>query len=46
MIAMRRNRSPRSLALWLLAMCAAGAVLWVLILYVFMLAGAALRSWL
>ncbi|WP_179277773.1 hypothetical protein [Rhodococcus sp. 14-2496-1d] len=45
MIAMQRNRSPRSLALWLLGTCTAGAVLCVLILDVFMLAGAALRSW-
>ncbi|WP_256991363.1 hypothetical protein [Rhodococcoides fascians] len=43
---MQRNRSPRSLALWLLGTCVAGAGAWVLILYVFMLAGAVLRSWL
>ncbi|AJW38525.1 hypothetical protein NY08_493 [Rhodococcus sp. B7740] len=46
MIALQRKRSPRSLALWLLGTCAAGAAGWVLILHVFMLAGAALRSWL
>ncbi|WP_179273116.1 MULTISPECIES: hypothetical protein [unclassified Rhodococcus (in: high G+C Gram-positive bacteria)] len=46
MIALQRNRSPRSLALWLLAICVVGSASWVLILWAFMLAGAALRSWL
>lgn len=46
MIAMQRNRSPRSLALWLLAICAAGAASWVLILWAFMQVGSALKVWL